>query len=167
MTSWAAQADSFLFGAHTYRNVARDWPQMADPNDPVATALNGLPKYVLSRTLTGADWAPSTLIRGDAVAEIGRLKQLPGRELQIHGSARLAGALLSAGLVDEMRLAIAPIVVGQGRRLLAHARSEALGFTLLSLATTPSGLAVLTYERTDAPQFGVYEPPRRQVAGAN
>jgi dihydrofolate reductase len=156
--AWAARADALLFGARTYRNFARDWPKMADPNDPIATALNSLPKYVVSKTLASADWAPSTLIREDAVGEIARLKKLPGRELQIHGSARLAALVLSTGLVDELRLAIAPVVVGQGRRLLANAWDQAHGFRLLSAATTPSGLAIHSYERVDAPRFGVYEP---------
>jgi dihydrofolate reductase len=154
--AWCAQADTFLFGARTYRNFARDWPQMNDPNDPIASALNGLPKYVVSKTLDKADWAHTTVIRDDWAGAVGQLKRVAGRELQIHGSAKLAGALLSAGLVDEMRLVIAPVVLGQGRRLFDGRWNQPLGFKLVSSAATPAGLTVLVLERSGAPGFGVY-----------
>lgn len=154
--AWCAQADGFLFGGRTYRNFARDWPAMNDPADPIASALNGLPKFVVSKSLASADWAPSTVIRDDVVGKVGRLKQRPGRELQIHGSAQLAGSLLAAGLVDEMRLVVAPVVLGQGRRLFEGRWDQPGGFRLIASAATPAGLAVLTYERTGAARFGVY-----------
>ncbi len=159
-----AGADAFSFGARTYRNFARDWPQMANPNDPIATALNGLAKYVVSSTLATADWAPSTLIRGDVESAVAQLKSQPGRELQIHGSARLAKSLFAAELVDELRLAIAPVVVGQGRRLLADEWDEAQGFELRTSATTPTGLSILTYERVDSARFGAYQGHRQQAS---
>jgi dihydrofolate reductase len=160
VTSWIASADAFLFGAHTYRNFARDWPGMADPSDPVATALNSLPKYVVSSTLEEAPWAPSTVIRKDALTAVARLKTLPGRELQIHGSARLAGALVAAGLIDEMRLMVAPVVIGQGRRLFPANLDEARAFGLVSAVSTPAGLSIQTYEYTGPARFGAYEPGR-------
>ncbi len=156
VTAWAVRADAFLFGARTYRSFARDWPAMANPSDPIATALNGLPKYVASETIVDAAWAPSTVLRGDVVAAVARLKQTPGGELQIHGSARLAGSLLSAGLVDELRLAVAPVVLGQGRRLFTAPQAQATAFTLRGSAATPAGLTIQTYERADAVRFGVY-----------
>jgi dihydrofolate reductase len=159
VTSWIASADAFLFGAHTYRNFARDWPGMADPHDPVATALNSLPKYVVSRTVEPS-WAPSTVIREDPLTAVARLKTLPGRELQIHGSARLAGSLIAAGLVDEMRLMVAPVLIGQGRRLFPARLDEARGFGLVSVVSTPSGLSIQTYQYTGPARFGAYEPGR-------
>ena len=162
VTSWIAAADAFLFGAHTYRNFARDWPTMANPSDPVATALNGLPKYVVSSTIETAAWTPSTVIRGSVLTEVARLKALPGRELQIHGSARLAGSLVAAGLVDEMRLMVAPVVVGQGRRLFPSILDEPRAFRLASAASTPAGLSIQTYENTGPARFGAYEPSRLQ-----
>lgn len=162
ITSWIAGADAFLFGAHTYRNFARDWPKMSDPSDPVATALNGLPKYVVSSAMETAAWAPSTVIRGSVLSEIGRLKALPGRELQIHGSARLAGTLLAAGLVDEMRLIVAPVLLGQGRRLFPSSLDEARAFRLVSAVSTLSGLSIQTYENTGSARFGAYAPSRSQ-----
>ncbi|CAM5739327.1 hypothetical protein SMICM304S_00643 [Streptomyces microflavus] len=76
-----------------------------------------------SNTLTeaGATWNPTTILSGYVPAQVADLKRQPGRDLQIHGSARLAQTLLAAGLVDELRLAIAPVVVGEGRRLFRPA----------------------------------------------
>ena len=84
------------------------------------------------------------------------MKRQPGRELQIHGSARLAQSLLAAGLIDELRLAIAPVVVGNGRRLFPEGGAPA-GLRLLRNETTPGGIAVHVYESTGLPEYGTYE----------
>jgi len=157
VTGWVAEADGLLFGRRTYENFARDWPKMDDPDDPIASRMNGLPKYVASNTLKQADWAPSTILSGDVAAQVAELKQRPGRELQIHGSARLAYSLLAAGLIDTLRLIIAPVVVGQGRKLFSEG-GVPLGLKLLSAATTPGGLAVHTYEKAGTPAFETYRP---------
>lgn len=159
VTGWIENADAFLFGRRTYVNFARDWPQMDDPADPVATRLNGLPKYVASRTLTTAEahWTPTTILSGDVPTQVAALKQQPGRELHIHGSARLGASLLAAGLVDEVRLMIAPVVVGTGRHLFPAGDSTApLGLRLLSSEMTPSGVAAQAYEVTGPAGFGTY-----------
>ncbi|MGW2277077.1 dihydrofolate reductase family protein [Streptomyces sp. NPDC001770] len=150
---WLGRADAFLFGRRTYENFARDWPEMTD--HPNARILNGSPKYVASRTLTGAGWAPTTILSGDVPAQVAALKRQPGRELQIHGSARLGHCLLSAGLVDEVRLAIAPVVVGRGRRLFPDGGTP-VGLRLLHHGTTPRGVAVHVYEPTGRPEYGTY-----------
>ena len=90
---------------------------ITDPDDPFTERMNGLPKYVASHTLTDASWSPSTILRGDVTGEVAQLKARPGRELQLHGSARLSQTLLAAGLIDEIRLVVTPTVLGQGRRL--------------------------------------------------
>jgi dihydrofolate reductase len=151
--SWLGEADAFLFGRRTYENFARDWPKMTD--HPSAGILNGLPKYVASHSLTTADWSPTTILSGDVAAQVAELKRQPGRELQIHGSARLAQSLLAAGLVDTLRLVIAPVVVGQGRRLFPDDGPPA-GLRLVSHQTTPGGLLVHTFESTGLPEFGTY-----------
>lgn len=156
VNGWVEQADAFLFGRRTYLNFARDWPKMNDPGDPVATSLNGLPKYVASNSLTTADWAPTTILSGDVAARVAALKREPGRELQIHGSAQLGQSMLAAGLIDELRLVIAPVVVGQGRRLFPDGGAPA-GLQLKNVETTPGGLATHVYEWTGAPAYGVYQ----------
>jgi dihydrofolate reductase len=102
----------------TVANFSRDWPKITDPDDPFVGKLNGLPKYLASHSLRKADeWVPTVILSGDVVAQVVELKQQPGRELQIHGSAQLAQSMLAAGLIDTMRLLIAPVMVGTGRRL--------------------------------------------------
>ncbi|MFD7117284.1 dihydrofolate reductase family protein [Streptomyces sp. NPDC059883] len=153
--SWLGEADAFLFGRRTYQNFARDWPKMTD--HPSAAILNGLPKYVASHSLTRAEWNPTTILSGDVPAQVAEVKRRPGRELQIHGSARLAQSLLAAGLVDTLRLVIAPVVVGQGRRLFPDGGAPA-GLRLVGQRTTPGGLSVHTFESTGLPEFGTYGP---------
>jgi dihydrofolate reductase len=119
---------------------------MPDPDDPVAHSLNNSHKYVVSNTLSDADatWRPVTVLRGDAAAAVRALKEQPGRELHINGSTTLGCSLLDAGLVDELRLVVAPVVVGDGRRLFDRS-DHATGLRLLDAAATPTGLTVLTY----------------------
>jgi dihydrofolate reductase len=152
---WLGDADGLLFGRRTYEAFARDWPEITDPEDPFTELMNGLPKYVASQTLTDAAWNPTTILSGDVVTGVAELKSRPGRHLQIHGSARLAQSLLAAGLVDEIRLAIAPVVVGQGRRLFATDGPPA-GLKQLSNETTPGGLTIQRYEATDRAPFATY-----------
>lgn len=156
VVTWLDEVDGFLFGRRTYENFSRDWPKVTDPDDPFAGKLNGLPKYVASNTLSKADWAPTRILSGDVLAEVAELKRQPGRELQIHGSARLAQSLLAAGLIDELRLAIAPVVVGNGRRLFPEGGAPA-GLRLLRNETTPGGIAIHVYESTGLPEYGTYE----------
>jgi dihydrofolate reductase len=156
VTGWVRAADAFLLGRHTYENFARDWPKATDPDDEVARQLNGRPKYVASQTLTTGDWAPTTVLSGDVAGQVAELKRQPGRELQIHGSARLAQSLLAAGLIDELRLIIAPVVVGTGRRLFPDGGAPA-GLRLTGTETTPGGLAIHTYEPTGPATTGSYD----------
>jgi dihydrofolate reductase len=107
-SEWLDLADGLLLGRRTYEAFARDWPQITDPDDPFPGRMNSLPKYVISNTLTAGSWNPTTVLRGDPVQTVGALKAQPGRELQIHGSALLGNSLLSAGLVDTLRLVVAP-----------------------------------------------------------
>lgn len=154
---WVSRADAYLFGRRTYVNFARDWPNMPDLTDPVAASLNGLPKYVASNTLTSADWNPTTILSGDVLAQVRELKQQPGRELQVHGSARLGRSLLHAGLVDELRLVVAPVVVGAGRRLFDRSE-QPIGLSLTAVTSTPGGLALHTYVAAADVAFDTYDP---------
>jgi dihydrofolate reductase len=155
---WLAEADGLLLGRRTYEEFAAAWPNMPDPDEPMVRTMNGLPKYVASNTLTEATWAPTTILSGDVEAKVAELKQQPGRDLQIHGSARLGHSLLAAGLVDELRLVIAPVVVGTGRRLFPEGGAP-VGLRLARHTATPGGLAIHVYETTGAPEYGTYEGP--------
>jgi dihydrofolate reductase len=155
-SEWLDLADGLLLGRRTYQAFARDWPQITDPNDPFTGRMNSLPKYVVSNTLADGTWNPTTVLRGDPAESVAALKAKPGRELQIHGSARLGSTLLSAGLVDTLRLVVAPAVIGSGRRLLTHP-AEAVGLRLARHDVTTAGLLLLEYEITGAAPIGTYE----------
>ena len=101
-------------------------------------------------------WNPTTVLCGDPVRSVAALKSRPGRELQIHGSARLGRSLLSAGLVDTLRLVVAPTIVGAGRRLLAHP-GDSIGLRLLKHEVTSAGLLLVEYETTGASPVAEYE----------
>jgi dihydrofolate reductase len=147
------RADGLLLGRRTYEAFARDWPQITDPDDPFTERMNSLQKYVVSSTITEASWDPTTILRDlDAVEG---LKQQEGRELQIHGSARLGSALMDAGLVDVVRLVVAPTVIGAGRRLFDHPGGTA-GLRLTGHDATPSGLLLLEYETVGTAPIGEY-----------
>ena len=154
---WLDRADGLLLGRRTYENFARDWPAITDPDDPFTKNMNGLPKYVASQTLTAAAWSPTTILSGDVEGQVADLKSRPGRDLQIHGSARLGQSMLAAGLVDEIRLVIAPVVVGSGRRLFPAGGTPA-GLQLIRHEKTPGGLAIHEYKTVGAPVTGIYEP---------
>lgn len=155
-SDWLDLADGLLFGRRTYEAFARDWPQITDPGDPFAERMNSLPKYVVTSTLTEGAWRPTTVLRGDPIEAIAALRNRPGRELQIHGSARLADSLLSTGLVDTLRLVIAPTVIREGRRLLARP-GNSVGLRLIRHDATPSGLLLLEYEPTGQAPLADYE----------
>ncbi|MFI7642082.1 dihydrofolate reductase family protein [Nonomuraea sp. NPDC049400] len=155
-SDWLDLADGLLFGRRTYEAFARDWPQITDPDDPFTERMNALPKYVVTSTLTEGSWHPTTVLRGDPIQTVGELKAQPGRELQIHGSARLGNALLAAGLVDTLRLVVAPTVIGSGRRLLDHP-SRPVGLRLVRHEVTANDLLLLQYETVGTAPVGEYE----------
>jgi dihydrofolate reductase len=113
--------DTLLFGRVTYEMMAGFWPSaFAIETDPIVAGLmNSKPKIVFSKTLPGTEWNNSRLVRADFAAEITRLKQLPGQDLIILGSSDLAVTFLKAGLLDEIRVLVNPIVIGNGKPLLA------------------------------------------------
>ncbi|GAB3580365.1 dihydrofolate reductase family protein [Hymenobacter daeguensis] len=138
--------DALLLGRVTYEAFAGAWPNM--PDAPGADRMNSLPKYVASTTLQAAEWNAG-IIQGDVAAEVARLKQEPGQNLLIYGSARLVQHLHEKGLIDEYRLMIFPVVLGGGKRLFADGSAQA-GLKLLSSHTTRTGVLVLSYVRASA-----------------
>ncbi|HEY1179682.1 MAG TPA: dihydrofolate reductase family protein [Phytomonospora sp.] len=153
-SAWLDHADGLLLGRRTYEAFARDWPKITDPEDPFTGRMNSLPKYVVTNTLTEGNWEPTTVLRGDPVETVGELKRRPGRELQIHGSARLGAFLLRSGLVDTVRLVVAPTVIGAGRRLFEA--GEPAGLRLTGQEATPKGLLLLEYDVVGAAPVGAY-----------
>ncbi|MET9274918.1 dihydrofolate reductase family protein [Kribbella sp. NPDC003557] len=151
---WLQRADGLLLGRRTYDAFARDWPQITDPGDPYTERINSLPKYVVSTTLTEGAWHPTTVLT--SLGGVEELKRQPGGELQIHGSARLGNTLLQAGLVDLVRLVVAPTVLGAGRRLFEQP-GDAAGLRLQAQESTPTGLMLLEYEAVGAAPVGEYE----------
>ncbi|MFI6506965.1 dihydrofolate reductase family protein [Streptosporangium sp. NPDC050855] len=165
-SEWLDLADGLLLGRRTYEAFARDWPRVTDPGDPFAARMNSLPKYVVTGTLTEGNWNPTTVLRGDPFRTVGELRARPGRELQIHGSARLGNALLAAGLVDTLRLVVAPVVTGSGRRLFDHP-GRPTGLRLVHHEVTASGLVLLRYETTGVASSGEYEGVTAFVQGGD
>ena len=165
---WFAEADAILLGRTTYQMMQPYWEQVTDPDNPVATALNDLPKYVVSTTLANATWHNTTVLASDILDSVAQLKAQPGRELQVHGSCLLARTLHDAGLVDEYRLLYFPVVVGQGKRLF-DSGCVPTTFTVEQCATTNAGAVALTLRPTpfvtadlDMPEGGA-EAVREQL----
>lgn len=140
---WFAEADAILLGRTTYQLFQPYWEQVTDPDNAVATALNGLPKYVVSNTISNPTWNNTTVLSGNFLEAIDDLRAGPGRELQVHGSHQLARALHDAGLVDEYRLFVFPVVLGQGKRLF-EAGAVPSTFTLAGHKATAAGAVHLT-----------------------
>ena len=133
-------ADAMLLGRTTYEGFAAAWPQLNA--DPFGQRMNEIPKYVVSSTLTEASWNNSIVLRGDPVHEVTRLKEA-ANEILVAGSGRLVSALHTAGLVDEYRLMVFPIVIGGGKCLF-----EGVGMPVslrLASAMTAADTLLLRY----------------------
>jgi len=141
---WFAQTSAVLLGRTTFDMMREYWPLVTDPDNRVATVLNGGPKYVVSGTLSDqdADWGDTTVLRGDLVREVEGLKAHGEGDLQVHGSWRLVRALHDAGLVDVYRLLVFPVVVGGGKRLFDEGAAPA-GFDHPEAEALPGGILSL------------------------
>lgn len=156
MTEVFKGVDAFLIGRRTYEIFAASWPNVTDPNDPIANSLNTLPKYVASSTLEDPQWSNTTVLKGDLASAVQELKERDGRELQVHGSGRLVQYLLANDLVDRLNLLVFPVIVGAGRRLFPES-GIATGLALDESQTTPSGVAISVYRPSGRPEFGSVE----------
>ncbi len=138
VNGWFARANAILLGRTTYDMMHPYWRQVTDPDNVVAAKLNGLPKYVVSTTLTDPVWEHTTVISTDVVEAVARLKDSGEGELQVHGSCGLAKTLQEAGLVDEYRLLVFPVLVGAGKRLFSEG-APASGLSLVDSSVTGAG----------------------------
>jgi dihydrofolate reductase len=140
------EADTLGFGRATYEHMDAYWPtEQAMANDPaIAPRMNDKEKLVFSRTLTDANWSGTTVVRGEAIEHVPELKAVPGKDLLVIGSAHLTATLAQAGVLDELRIMIFPIVLGQGRSLFEDVKNR-VPLTLLSVRQFDSGNVLLTY----------------------
>jgi dihydrofolate reductase len=152
---WTASATGFLLGRRTYEEFSAVWPTIEDPGDTNARRLNTLPKYVAATSAIDARWGPVTVLDHDVEAAVSALKDEGTGELQVHGSGRLARSLMAAGLVDELRLAIAPVFVGHGRKLFGETASPK-AFRLLAEERTPAGLILCRLDAVGDGAEGTY-----------
>jgi dihydrofolate reductase len=139
-------ADTLLFGRVTYELMAKYWPSpAAREDDPIVTeGMNTLPKIVVSTTLGEPEWANTRLVNDDVAGEITRLKQQPGKDLAVLGSPNLTRSLIHMGLLDELRIMVNPVVLGDGRSLFNSSKEE-LKLELRQTRTFASGNVLLSY----------------------
>ncbi len=137
-----AAQDAVLLGRRTYDEWADYWPTSDD--EPFASFINGAQKYVVSSTQPQTPWENTTVVDGSVVGFVRDLKEQPGDDIGVHGSIELARSLFRSGLVDELRLVIAPAVAGVGRRLF-EGKDEPRKLELLRSVGTPSGAVLVNY----------------------
>jgi dihydrofolate reductase len=136
-------SEALLLGRVTYEGFAAAWPSR---DGEFADKFNSMPKYVVSSTLDKAEWTNSTILRGDVVEEVSKLRRAPGGNIVVHGSARLAQTLIEHDLVDELRLMVFPVILGSGKRLFGDT-SDKKPLRLTSSQTVGDGVTILVFER--------------------
>lgn len=139
-----AKADAVLLGPQTYQFLAQFW-QHQSSDVPMAKFLNHSHKYVVSQSLDTLDWQPATLLRGNFVDEITKLKQQPGQNIQVPGSPTLVRSLLREGLLDELNLNICPVVAGSGTRLF-DGIEEPMNLKLIDSKGYSNGVLAMSYQ---------------------
>jgi dihydrofolate reductase len=141
-TDEALRAEALLLGRRTYEYLVARWPSRTGV---WADRLNSMPKYVASSTLAYPSWANTTVLTGDVVNEVSKLKDRLDGEIVLNGSGELARALIEHDLVDELRVVVYPFVLGSGKRLFPETRDRT-AMRLTGAKTVGQGLALLTYD---------------------
>jgi dihydrofolate reductase len=136
-------ADAFLTGRRTFEALRGYWPEQTEDPSGISDYLNRVRKYVVSSTMTEPQWQNSTVLSGDPVEEVRALKEQPGNDIVVTGSIMLCHTLIKAGLVDEYRLFVYPVVQGRGRRLFP----EGFEIAELRLLEAKSFRSGITYSR--------------------
>jgi dihydrofolate reductase len=156
MEEWFTGAEDFLLGRGTYDIFYASWPKMIS-DDAVSQGLNFKTKYVASRSLTSVEWDTARLIEGDVGDAVRTLKAEDGGELQVHGSPGLIQTLLKEDLVDELRLIVFPVVLGEGKRLFGEGAVPRT-WRLTTNSATSTGALILSYERAGEVETGAMGP---------
>jgi dihydrofolate reductase len=138
----ALATEALLLGRRSYEWLAARWPSRTGA---LADTLNGVPKYVVSSTLEVPKWKNSTVLKGDVVTEVSKLKQELNGDIVVPGSFQLLHTLIEHDLVDELRLKVYPVVLGDGERLFGPT-SDQKPMRLINAQTLDDGIAFLTYE---------------------
>jgi dihydrofolate reductase len=138
----AFSSEALLLGRVTYEGFAAAWPSR---EGEFADKFNSMPKYVVSSTLEEPQWNNSTVLNGDVAEEVARLKQEQDGDIVVHGSARLVQTLIERDLVDELRLMVFPVVLGDGKRLFGET-SDKKPLRLVDSKIVGDGVAILTYQ---------------------
>jgi dihydrofolate reductase len=136
------EVGTLLFGRVTYQMMAAYW---RTAEGEIATFMNGAQKYVFSRTLDSVEWNKTTLVKGDAVETVRKLKQQPGKDNFVFGSADFSATLMRHGLIDEYRIGLNPVVLGKGIPLFKES-VEKLKLKLITTRQLKSGVVILHYE---------------------
>ena len=139
-------ADALLLGRTTFEDMRGYWPLQTDDTTGITDYLNRVSKYVISATLQDPAWEHTTVLRGTLIDEISALKSSPGRDIVTTGSMTLVSDLIAAGLVDEYRLFMYPIVFGHGRRLFVD--TDVVELRLVESRSFRSGILLLRYRTT-------------------
>ncbi len=140
-------ADGLIFGRVTYLGMASYWstPAALQDDPQVASLMNSIRKYVFSRTLQAADWNNTVLVTGEAVSELKKLREQPGKDLLIFGSGDLSKTFASHDLIDEYRLMVNPVILGKGGALF-HPNGDMLKLKLLNTRAFGNGNVLLYYQ---------------------
>ncbi|HEX8855782.1 MAG TPA: dihydrofolate reductase family protein [Thermoleophilaceae bacterium] len=138
----ALGAEALLLGRRSYEWLAARWPSRSGE---LADRLNSLPKYVVSSTLDDPDWNNSTVLKGNVIDEISKLKQKLDGDIVVPASFQLVRTLIEHDLVDELRLKLFPVVLGAGERLFGET-SDKKPMRLINIQTVEGDVAFLTYE---------------------
>jgi dihydrofolate reductase len=152
--------EALLLGRVTYEEFAAVWPAR---DDELADQFNRLPKYVVSSTLEDPEWNNSTVLDGDVVKEVSRLRQEHDGDIVVYGSVRLARALIEHHLVDELRLMVYPVLLGTGERLFGEL-SDKKPLRLVDTGTVGDGVVIHIYEPVRGPGPGERHVP--EIVGA-
>jgi dihydrofolate reductase len=154
MGEYMAEPSDLLLGRKTYEIFAAHWPYSSE--EPAASQLNNSKKYVASNNLSNVDWKNSTLLKGDVVQEIKKLKAQDGPYLSVQGSSNFIQTLLNHSLVDEFRIWIFPVVIGKGKRLFGQGTVPS-GLKLIDSKTSSTGVIMARYAPSGKINIGTFE----------